>query len=978
MKKILLLIFGFLSFCLVEAQTARDAAVEIYVELKSSGVNIHWKPDANATKYLIYKRSNAKVDWLLLDSVSGTTNTYFDAYFGGNKPIEYRVAKKSTKYSFYGNGYALVGQKIPAKTTLGKVLLVIDSNYSVPLKNNLTEYKDQLYREGWQVISKTVLRTDSIQSIKNWIKNQWFTDSANIKCIFLLGHVPVPYSGNYRPDGHLEHTGAWPADMYYGNFYSNWSDNNVNNTQAAYSRNHNTPGDGKFDISRVNPIGTTLGAIQYAQIPVGRVDLYNMNSFGNDTMLMKRYLTKDLNFRRGVHKAIPRGLIDDNFGYFSSEAFASGGFRNFSPQFKDSVFERDYRTSMSAQSYLMSYGCGAGTYTGCSGVSSSADFVNDSLLNPFTMMFGSYFGDWDNSDNMLRAPLASRGWGLANVWSGRPYWMLHECALGNPLASATLTSVNSYYFYNAAAFQSGVHTALMGDPTLTLYPIAALKNSKAIAKCTDMVRFRWDLHPDAVDSVIIEEKIAGSWKIIARVMGSDTSISKKASTGAHFYSIRPLKLMSSASGSWWQYGAREFTEVSVNVPAKALAITSTKTACESDSVIVAELKFGNTPPYKRSWYVNGVLNADTSVSFKSVFKPGKNVVLMSLLTDSACLYVDSVKFTIFQLPTAKPSFISAKSVCLGQPLVMKSQSIGQNIWIIGADTVSKSDSISFVSKTHGSFSRVHFIKDSNNCSASYFDTLIVFKAANAEIISNPDSVICFGGTYHLSAIDSFNQHLWKVRNGIKDSIVGTLRSISISKNTLVKYIATTANGCQDSLSQSIGFYNLPKKLKIQVTKSAIYPGDTIEVRVYPNAQWPKGNQAVWTKPFVSNDSILKFRVSDTGMLNFEVKNRSEYGCESDTTSFSQYFGPSGIKSTSIQTISVYPNPNRGFFTLQTNQIVRHVEIHDAAGRIVKFTQHQNKNTQSIQIQLTEPMSGIYLLMGTYENGLKFASKCVID
>lgn len=325
MKKILLLILGFFSFSFIQAQTARDVAVEIYVELKTSGVNINWKPDASATKYYIYKRSNAKVDWLLLDSVSGTTNTYFDAYFSGNKPVEYRVAKKSTKYSFYGNGYALVGQKIPAKTNLGKVLLIIDSNYIVPLKNKLSEFKDQLSREGWTVISKSALRSDSVHQIKSWIKNQWIADSQNVKCVFLLGHIPVPYSGNYRPDGHLEHTGAWPADLYYGNFYSNWTDNSVNNTQAAYSRNQNTPGDGKFDISRVNPIGTSLSAIQYAQIPVGRVDLYNMNSFGNDTMLLNRYLTKDLNFRKGIHKAVSRGLIDDNFGYFSSEAFASGG-----------------------------------------------------------------------------------------------------------------------------------------------------------------------------------------------------------------------------------------------------------------------------------------------------------------------------------------------------------------------------------------------------------------------------------------------------------------------------------------------------------------------------------------------------------------------------------------------------------------------------------------------------------------------------
>ena len=48
-------------------------------------------------------------------------------------------------------------------------------------------------------------------------------------------------------------------------------------------------------------------------------------------------------------------------------------------------------------------------------------FARNDSKAVFTLMFGSYFGDWDNPDNLLRAPLAgtANSLGLTNAWSGR-------------------------------------------------------------------------------------------------------------------------------------------------------------------------------------------------------------------------------------------------------------------------------------------------------------------------------------------------------------------------------------------------------------------------------------------------------------------------------------------------------------------------------------------------------------------------------
>lgn len=402
LKRILILVL--LIPTLAQGQSARDVAVELYTSWQDGkGLNLHWKNDPNAKRYYIYKKST-NGGWDFLDSLSPNVLSYLDTTMLKGMTREYRVSKAHTKYTtFQGNGYVLAGYNV-AYRPLGKVLVVIDSSYTRVLSSEIYEYLDQLIREGWTPIRKAFLRTDSVTKIKTWCEQQYRNDTAGVKAILLLGRVPVPYSGNFRPDAHPEHTGAWPADLYYGSFSVKWTDATVNNTSAARSNNHNTPGDGKFDLSRYNTATTSPSAAQKIELPVGRVDLYNMDRFStNDTVLIKRYLSKNLAFRRGQLKPVNRGLIDDNFGYFNSEAFASGGFRNFSVFTGDSLFERDYLTEMRKNSYLWSYGCGSGNYNGASGVASSSDFANDSLLNPFTLIFGSYFGDWDNSDNFLRA-----------------------------------------------------------------------------------------------------------------------------------------------------------------------------------------------------------------------------------------------------------------------------------------------------------------------------------------------------------------------------------------------------------------------------------------------------------------------------------------------------------------------------------------------------------------------------------------------
>jgi hypothetical protein len=88
------------------------------------------------------------------------------------------------------------------------------------------------------------------------------------------------------------------------------------------------------------------------------------------------------------------------------------------------------------------------------------------------MLFGSYFGDWDVPDNFLRAPLATTTYGLTCAWVGFIHWFAHHMGLGETIGYSARLSQNNSGDYSPVYGSRIIAMALMGDPTLRLYPIA--------------------------------------------------------------------------------------------------------------------------------------------------------------------------------------------------------------------------------------------------------------------------------------------------------------------------------------------------------------------------------------------------------------------------------------------------------------------------------------------------------------------------
>lgn len=465
-----LLLISYTSF----SQSSKDAAVEIWANVQSSPptVTLNWVGVGTSNNYQIARKLKTGTTWISLAAgLSGTTTQFVDNTVTTGTNYEYRVIRAGTSgtVSYNGYGYINAGIEVPVIENRGKLILLVADTHSATLAVELKRLETDLEGDGWEVIKTFVSPTLAVTAVKNIIATTYSLDPINTKALFIFGHVAVPYSGTFGPDAHPDHQGAWPADTYYGDMNGTWTDATANVTSGLPLRTQNIPGDGKFDQ---NTVSTGV------ELQVGRVDLYGMTSFtATETQLLKNYLDKDHDYRKKVFTPIKRAVVDDNFGYFGGEAFAASGYKNFGPLVTPTnVTTADYFTTMAAgNSYQWSYGCGGGSFNSASGIGVTSDFAAANLGGVFTVLFGSYFGDWDVNDNFLRAPLC-QGKTLTNVWSGRPHWAIHHMGLGETIGYSTRLTQNNVGTYYYSYSQNFIGISLMGDPTLRNDVVSPVSN----------------------------------------------------------------------------------------------------------------------------------------------------------------------------------------------------------------------------------------------------------------------------------------------------------------------------------------------------------------------------------------------------------------------------------------------------------------------------------------------------------------------
>lgn len=563
-----LLVF-FSGRCAAEKSIDYSVQVTASIEESPARITLHWAPDSccNPESYTVSRKSVTDSAWGKSVVLPGAASEFVDHNITIGARYEYQVVKTTPKYNGYG--YICAGIKAPLVDQRGRILLVVDNTYAADLAAELARLEEDLVGDGWLVSRFDVARTDSVLSVKERIKARYYQDPTQTKALFLLGHVPVPYSGDIVPDGHApDHQGAWPCDGFYGDMEGVWSDNIVSDTRATDPRNRNVPGDGKYDQSTFPaPIKLMVGRVDLSKMP-GRLSFAGEPTFPSELELLRNYLNKDHEFRQKQFDLPRRGVVGDYFGVRDGEAFAASGWRNlsgfFSPDSVSTIGEEGlWIPSLTTNAFLCAYGCGPGSYTSIGGLGNS-DKYHDGVTTElyrhdakavFTMLFGSWLGDWDSEDNFQRAALALPSYGLTCVCSGRPHWFMHHMAMGDPIGYSTRLTQNNgpngLYRNQQNNCAQSIHIALMGDPTLRLHTVAP--PSSLTCATGDHASLTWEPSSDEVVgyNVYRAKNPGGPYSRITSRPVTVTALLDNTGSVGDSYMVRAVKLEKTPTGSYY-------------------------------------------------------------------------------------------------------------------------------------------------------------------------------------------------------------------------------------------------------------------------------------------------------------------------------------------------------------------------------------------------------------------------------------------
>lgn len=227
----------------------------------------------------------------------------------------------------------------------------------------------------------------------------------------------------------------------------------------------------------------------------------------------------------------------------------------------------------------MANGCGGGNYETCSSVGATADFGRRPFRAAFVSLFGSYFGDWDVTNNFMRAPLAGNatgdGMGLCCFWAGRPTFWMHHMATGNTLGYSMRVSMNSQWSaftspsYSPANFgEGGTHCGLLGDPSLRMHVVEPPRHLFAIS-ASGSVNLAWaaSTEPGLIGYHVYRgDSSAGPFtRLTPSALATPAYADATGTAGTSYtYMVRTLKLESSPGGTYQNLSVGEMATISVN------------------------------------------------------------------------------------------------------------------------------------------------------------------------------------------------------------------------------------------------------------------------------------------------------------------------------------------------------------------------------------------------------------------------------
>lgn len=584
--------------CLATTQELPCAAgprsVRAYSIATTNSIRLVWPTNYLRLELAVSRRAytNNPAAWAVWEGLYANSNpatvraagNYTDTNVTSGVRYEYCVSTLVTNFDcpdigygeygdkpYYSYDYISTGTLVPLKDDRGNLILLVESNLAASIGSELTTLTNDLIGDGYKVYQRNVSGADvwsgaswynAVTNTKAIIKSYYNTDTNAAWTLFIIGHVPIPYSGLSSPGSHTENYGAHPADWYYADMVgAGWTDTTANDSTATHTNCWNVPGDGKFDQSYLPAMPT---------FTVGRVDLTNLPAFSKTQVeLVRQYLSRNHAWRHKQFTVNDRGLIFTNGLPLVVNSLNASFFGSTT----NSDLGRWLSTSTNAAtSYLFAASSGSGSFTNDVQLGSTASFAASPFYAVFCKMYGSYYGDWDtavNADDVLLAPLGNSGYPLTVLYAEN--WLNMDMLSMGDRAGDEVYAMAANFFpdYSSRYLQRGwifggttnvvtervnAYVSLMGDPTLRFRVVAPPTNVTVIVDTPDNV-IKWGtLSETNVQGYHVYRAPTTNLNNFTRITTAPVTGSFRdtnAASTAYTYMVRTVKLENSANRSYY-------------------------------------------------------------------------------------------------------------------------------------------------------------------------------------------------------------------------------------------------------------------------------------------------------------------------------------------------------------------------------------------------------------------------------------------
>ncbi len=610
-----------------ETETRREQV--FWATAEAGGLRLQWvrawegDPAKVPGNYKVERRELPSGGWetvgnvvhsRVLDPVvtSGTGGVREGKYFeyrvnrSGQPPATTVATWKGAPFDRHGRAILIVDQT------------VVDTSKPKHIANELAAYKQELVRDGWEVVQQNVPRHQDMAyvsqgnctdyqtvripqnkahaaEIKSLIQSQLLANEVNV--VFLIGHVTIPYSGQLAPeDGHNGydnpndpgHPGAWPADAWYGCFaptrncsnpqdtgVGKWSDcsNLQGSSHWEWCWNVNSINDGRWNQNTLpGPLTVPIGRIDFHLMAPYKTTTETMHNGQDDTeiRLLKQYLDKVSRYRRGL--IVPTG----DFKAWDAIRRARPTIQRLAAHrwgldgLDVARFSEDSFVPGSTVLWAAHTANGWWNQIGTElALEDPHRHVADEVADPdknehsramFLLLAGSYMGEWfRRDDDFLRTCLALPDTVMFVSYIDKPktVWRMDRFSAGYPLYSVLKDT------YDANPSASCRTTVLLGDPFLRERYLAPVAWVSVATQGSNKV-VSWAAQPAAMAGYrIYRAPAAGSttWTWVGDANAGATSWTHIApGPGSSIYMVKCKALQ--AGG----YGSRQVVSLGVTSP----------------------------------------------------------------------------------------------------------------------------------------------------------------------------------------------------------------------------------------------------------------------------------------------------------------------------------------------------------------------------------------------------------------------------